>query len=71
MKKNKNNYLEIINKIERVRSKNNVNWMDILRLAFKHAPKEASQLMKKVNSEDKRISFLLKKLASIKKNFNK
>ena len=60
MKKNKNNYLEIINKIEKVRSKNNVNWMDILRLAFKHAPKEASQLMKKVNSEDKRISFLLK-----------
>ena len=70
MKKNKNNYLEIINKIEKVRSKNNVNWMDILRLAFKHAPKEASQLMKKVNSEDKRISFLLKKLSSIKKDFN-
>ena len=44
--------------------------MDILRLAFKHAPKEASQLMKKINLEDKRISFLLKKLSSIKKNFN-
>ena len=70
MKKNKNNYLEIINKIEKVRSKNNVNWMDMLRLAFKHAPKEASQLMKKVNSEDKRTSFLLKKLSSIKKDFN-
>jgi hypothetical protein len=70
MKKNKNNYLEIINKVEKVRSKNNINWMNILRLAFKHAPKEASRLMKKINSEDKRISFLLKKLSSIKKDFN-
>ena len=63
MKKNKNNYLEIINKVEKVRSKNNINWMNILRLAFKHAPKEASRLIKKINSEDKRISFLLKKLS--------
>ena len=70
MKKNKNNYLEIINKVEKVRSKNNINWMNILRLAFKHAPKEASRLIKKINSEDKRISFLLKKLSSIKKDFN-
>ena len=66
MKKNnnKNRYLKIINKIEKVRSKNNVNWMSILRLAFKHAPKEASQLMKKVNSEDQKISFLVSKLSS-------
>jgi len=66
---NKNNYLKIINKIEKVRSKNNVNWMGLLRLAFKHAPKEASQLMKKINSEDKKISSLLSKLTS-KKNFS-
>ena len=66
MKKNnnKNRYLKILNKIEKVRSKNNVNWMSILRLAFKHAPKEASQLMKKVNSEDQKISFLFRKLSS-------
>ncbi len=61
MKKNK--YLNTINKIEKVRSKNNVNWMDILRLAFKYAPVEASKLMKKVNKEDKKISQLLKKLS--------
>ena len=71
MKKNnsKNNYLKIINKIEKVRSKNNANWMGLLRLAFKHAPKEASQLMKRVNSEDKKISSLLSKLSS-KKNLS-
>ena len=30
-----NNYLKIIDQIEKVRSKNNVNWMNVLRLAFK------------------------------------
>ena len=69
-KNNKNHYLKVINKIEKVRSKNNVNWMDILRLAFKYAPKEASQLIKKVNSEDKKISLLLSKLSSSEKGFN-
>ena len=28
----------IIKEIENTRSKNNKNWMDLLRLAFKHAP---------------------------------
>ena len=30
--------LEIIDEVENIRTKNNVNWMDILRLAFKHHP---------------------------------
>ena len=29
------NYSKTIDKIEKIRSKNNVNWMNILRLAFK------------------------------------
>ena len=65
-KNNKNYYLKIINKIEKMRTKNNVNWMDVLRLAFKHAPKDASKLLKRVSSEDKKISFLLSKLSSEK-----
>ena len=36
MKKNEN----IINKIKKIRSKNNANWMDLLRLAFKNIPKK-------------------------------
>ena len=51
-----------IDQIEKIRGKNNVNWMDILRLAFKHAPLEASKIMKRINSDDKKISNLLKKL---------
>ncbi len=58
-----NNYLKVISKIEKIRSKNNVNWMDILRLAFKLDPKQASKIMKKINYDDKKISNLLSKLS--------
>tara|TARA_B110000027_G_C15847537_1_gene181161 strand:+ start:298 stop:498 length:201 start_codon:yes stop_codon:yes gene_type:complete len=57
------NYNKIINKIEKIRSKNNVNWMDLLRLAFKLDPQSASKIMKKINYDDKRISELLKTLS--------
>jgi uncharacterized membrane protein len=63
---NSNNYLKIISKIEKIRSKNNVNWMNILRLAFKLDPKKAAKIMKKINYDDKKISDLLNKLSSQK-----
>ena len=56
--------LEIINEVEQIRTKNNVNWMDILRLAFKHAPEDARALMSRVNEYDGRISTLLTELAN-------
>ena len=55
-------YLKIIDEIEKIRTKNNVNWMDVLRLAFRHAPEEAKELMKKIDNDDNRISELVKKL---------
>ena len=60
---NNNNYLKIIKQIEKIRSKNNVNWMNILRLAFKLDPKNAAKIMKKINYDDKKISNLLNKLS--------
>ena len=57
-------YLVIIDEIEKIRKKNYVNWMDILRLAFRNSPDEAKKLMMKVNTEDDRISVLLKKLST-------
>lgn len=54
---------EIIDQIEKVRAKNNVNWMDILRLGFTHAPDEARKLIGKVNESDMEISKLLKELS--------
>ena len=59
----KKNYIKIINKIQKIRSKNNVNWMNILKLAFKHDPRNASKIMKKINYDDKKISRLLKELS--------
>ena len=58
----KKNYNKIINQIQKIRSKNNVNWMDLLRLAFKLNPKEASKIMKKINYDDNKISNLLSRL---------
>ncbi len=52
----------IIDKIEKIRSKNNSNWMDILRIAFKYSPKEASRVMSEIYKEDQKISTLAKKL---------
>ena len=63
MKKKYKFYTNIINKIEKIRSKNNVNWMNILKLAFKTDPKSAIKIMKKINYDDKKISNLLSKLS--------
>ena len=53
---------DIINKIQNTRSKNNINWMDILRIAMKYSPKETKKLLRRINTQDKRISKLLKKI---------
>jgi Na+/serine symporter len=55
--------LEIIDEIEKIRSKNNINWMNVLRLAFKHAPDEARKLVSEINIDDQKISKLLKQLS--------
>ena len=64
--KKKASHQEIINKIEKIRAKNNVNWMNILRLAFSLDPKKASKIMKKINYDDKKISNLLNKISNKK-----
>lgn len=63
MKKTNNKYLKIINQIEKIRTKNNINWMDLLRLAFKYSPEEAKKLVKKINLSDNKISNLFEKLS--------
>ena len=54
--------LEIIDEIEKVRSKNNINWMNILRLALKSSPKNTIKILKKINQQDNKISNFLKRL---------
>jgi hypothetical protein len=57
------NYKSIVNLIEKTRSKNNKNWMDLLRIALKYAPKESSFVLKKINVNDKKISKLVNKIS--------
>ncbi|MDC6477647.1 hypothetical protein PQZ47_00465 [Candidatus Pelagibacter sp.] len=63
MKNNKK--INIVNEIQKVRARNNKNWMNILKVAIKFAPKETQKIMKKINSDDKKISNLVSKLTSI------
>ena len=57
-----------INQIEKIRSKNNTNWMDILRLGFKHDPKKASKIMSQIYLDDQNISKIVKKLLATTRN---
>ena len=56
--------LEIIDEIQKVRGNNNVNWMDILRVAFKYAPDETREIFKRITNDDNVINELSKKLAN-------
>jgi|TARA_B110000027_G_scaffold94189_1_gene99485 hypothetical protein len=58
-----NKHNPIINLIEKTRSKNNKNWMDLLRIALKYSPKKSSIVLKKININDKKISALFDELS--------
>lgn len=57
-----NYYLNVINKIEKVRKKNNINWMNILRIAFKSSPMNTSEVFKQIHVSDEKINQISKKL---------
>ena len=60
--KKKSRYLKILDKIEKIRSKNNTNWMNVLRLSFELAPEKTAKILSKIYKDDQRISKLAKKL---------
>ena len=62
IKKDKKYYFKIIDQIEKIRSKNNTNWMNILRLSFEKSPRQAAKILAKIYVDDKRIGDLAKKL---------
>jgi len=51
-----------LDSIQDIRSKNNVNWMNIMKLAFEKAPVEAKSIMEKITESDKEISKLCEEL---------
>ena len=56
-------YKKNIALIQKARAINNKNWMDLLRISFKYAPKESKKILKRINLQDKKISILHKKLS--------
>tara|TARA_Y100000590_G_C15717827_1_gene1012482 strand:+ start:2788 stop:2985 length:198 start_codon:yes stop_codon:yes gene_type:complete len=58
--------LKIVDQIQKVRSKNNKNWMDLLRLSLKLDHKTSSKILSQIYKEDQKVSRLAKKLYKLK-----
>lgn len=54
--------LELIDKIEQVRTNNNINWMNLLRVVAEVAPEKLSEITTKINESDTLISKYFKQL---------
>lgn len=63
---NKCNTDHLIDRITEARTKNNLNWMALIRLAFKYAPKDAALIMQNITKRDMEISKYSKQLGKIK-----
>ena len=70
--KKKNTYskvrkaLVIVDKIQKIRSKNNINWMNLLRLAIKSDYESTMKIVSNIFKDDQKISKLAKKLYTLK-----
>jgi len=53
-------------KIENVRSKNNKNWMEILKIAYLASPKKTSSVLKRILEKDRKLIKLADALSKIK-----
>ena len=54
--------IKLIDKIEKTRKNNNVNWMDLVRTSLKNSPRKTLEILKSINTDDKKISDLFKKI---------
>jgi hypothetical protein len=59
--------LNIFSKIENIRSKNNKNWMDLLRLSYESNPNKTLLILSKIISKDQTLVRLAKQLKKVKK----
>tara|TARA_B100001057_G_C22871317_1_gene959023 strand:+ start:14638 stop:14832 length:195 start_codon:yes stop_codon:yes gene_type:complete len=56
------NTRKIFKDIEKTRSKNNKNWMDLLRLSFESNPKKTLNIVSEILKKDEKLIKLAKKL---------
>ena len=57
-----NQGLKLVNQIQKIRSKNNKNWMDLLRLSFESNPKETLKIVSEILKKDEKLIKLAKRL---------
>ena len=55
--------LDLIDRLEEIRTKNNKNWMDLVRLAYKYAPLESAKIMIRIVQNDEKITTVMKELS--------
>ena len=58
---------KIFDEIEKIRSKNNKNWMNLLRLSYDLKPKETIEIIKQILNKDEKLISLAKKLKKLSK----
>ena len=56
---------KIFQEIESIRSKNNKNWMDLLRLSYESQPKKTLKIISQILNKDQRLISLAQKLKKI------
>ena len=63
--------IKLVNEIQNIRSKNNKNWMDLLRLSLKLDFDTTSKIIKEICKDDKRISNLAQKIYKLNRSNEK
>tara|TARA_B100000963_G_C22136712_1_gene455717 strand:+ start:100 stop:312 length:213 start_codon:yes stop_codon:yes gene_type:complete len=58
--------LKFVDQIQKLRSKNNKNWMDLLKLALKLDPKKTSKILTQIYKDDIRITKIARKISKIR-----
>ena len=58
--------LKLVNQIQKIRSNNNKNWMDLLRLSLKLDFNTTSKIIKDIVKDGRRIYQLAKKIYKLK-----
>jgi len=53
---------KIFKDIESIRSKNNKNWMDLLKLSYESQPKKTFKIISQILKKDQKLISLAKKL---------
>ncbi len=53
----------LIDEMQEIRKENNINWMDLVRLAFKLDPVRAKSIMVQIVKNDQEVNQVLRKLS--------